>query len=105
MECNSILPFCIGVASGFFAGLSSSELSLSSDDDDDFLPVAFAGRIFLISAVMSMALSSSLSLSESELDSFLAAAAAAGFDTGVDFTVLGFFSSSLSESSLSLELS
>lgn len=82
-------------------GFSSSELSLSSDDDDAFLTAGFAGRIFLISAVMSMALSSSLSLSESELDSFLAT----GFATGVDFTVLGFFSSSLSESSLSLELS
>lgn len=94
------LPFCPGVAGAFFFGASSSEL-LSSDDDD---LVATFFRPIVCNAFFTVSSSESLSLSESELESFFATGLAACLATGVVF-VTGFFSSSLSESSLELELS
>lgn len=58
---------------------------------------------FFKTFVKSTASSESLSLSESELDSFFPAAGlVAALAIGVDFDGAGFFSSSLSESSLEL---
>lgn len=84
------------------AGFSSSELL--SDDDDDFVATTFFG-ITVCSAFATVPFSESLSLSESELDSFLATAALAKGAVLTAGTAFDFFSSSLSESSLSLELS